>query len=78
MVKEKIENETNRARFKRLAKIRTQKVLKKLEILGHCSNPTLYEYDEKEVKLIFSAIDRELKRLRSMFSKPSKNAFDFE
>lgn len=78
MVKEKVKNESNRERFKRLAKIRTQKVLEKLRVLGHCSNSNLYEYDEKDIKLIFSAIDHELKRVRTKFTKPSRNNFDFE
>ena len=78
MVKEKFENETRRERFKRLAKIRTQKVLEKLRVLGHCANMHAYEYDDKDVKLIFSAIDHELKRVRIKFSKPSKRNFDFE
>ena len=77
MVKERVRNETKHERFKRLAKIRTQKVLEKLRILGHCSNSSVYEYDEKEVRAIFSAIDNELRIVKMKF-KPSKNTFDFE
>lgn len=77
MVKEKVKNETNHERFKRLAKIRTQKVLEKLRVLGHCANPSVYDYDEKEVKAIFAAIDTELKRVKIKFSKPSSDTFNF-
>jgi len=78
MVKKRIENETKRDRFKRLAKIRTQKVLEKIRVLGHCSNNTLYEYNEKDINMIFSAIDKELKRTRFLFSKPSKDTIEFD
>ena len=69
MVKEKIEKENPRERFKRLAGQRTQAVLDKIRILGNCSNPYLYEYTEDEIKHIFKTIDDELKTVRSNFMR---------
>ena len=46
--------ETPRQRFKRLAKVRTNEVLDKLRILGHCARREDYEYTENEVKKIFN------------------------
>lgn len=72
MVKIKISNETPRDRFRRLATGRTKKVIEKIRVLGHCSNTSLYEYDEKDVKKIFSAIDKELRLVKAKFGKPGK------
>ena len=36
--------------FQRLATKRTNEVLKRLRVLGHCANPQLYEYTDGEVK----------------------------
>ena len=41
-------------RFKRVATRRTNAVLKKLQILGHCANRSAYEYDAEEGKAIGS------------------------
>ena len=66
------EESTKRNRFLKLATYRTNEVLRKIRILGHCSNRSAYEYSEAEVNKIFSEIDRELKTVRSKFVFPSK------
>ena len=38
-----------RERFKRLAVTRTNEVLKKIRVLGNCSNRSAYEYTEEEI-----------------------------
>jgi hypothetical protein len=76
MVKEKHENESKGERFKRLATIRAQKVLEKLRVLGNCSNTGLYEYDDEDIKKIFTAIEKELRRTKLKFEKPEKIHFD--
>ncbi len=53
-------------------------MLEKIRVLGHCSNNALYEYNEKDINMIFSAIDKELKRTRFLFSKPSKDTIEFD
>lgn len=79
MVKEKIEKENSRERFKRLAGHRTQAVLDKIRVLGNCSNPYLYEYTEDEIKHIFKTIDDELKAVRAKFMrKKSKQKFNWD
>ena len=69
-----MKSETPRERFRRLASQRTNEVLKRIKILGNCSNKQLYEYTEDEVNRIFSEIDKSLKSVKSKFdfSKPSK------
>ena len=62
-------------RFRRIASARTNKVLEALRILGNCANRQNYEYTEKEVDKIFSAIDRAVKETRALFRFPQKNKF---
>ena len=56
-----------RERFKRIAEKRTQKILKTLDLLGNCSNKSNYEYTQKEVDKIFSAIEKKLKVTKNRF-----------
>ncbi|MBP6855464.1 MAG: hypothetical protein KBC26_00555 [Candidatus Pacebacteria bacterium] len=59
--------ESKSDRFKRLATIRTNEVLKRLKILGNCANHQLYEYDEKDVDKIFSEIEKKVRESKSKF-----------
>ena len=67
-------NETKVDRFKRIASRRTQNVLEALRKLGNCSNKGTYQYDNDDVKMIFQAVDSEVKRIRVLFdSKAAAN-----
>ena len=48
--------ETKRERFVRLAEARTNKIINMIQLLGNCSNQSMYEYTQKDVNKIFSAI----------------------
>lgn len=74
MVKEKVEKETKEERFKRIAEARTLRTLNDLRLLGNCANNGVYSYTEQDINKIFSALDRELKRVKGLFDKP-KNEF---
>ncbi len=60
-------NETKRERFKRLASPRTNMVLRRLKVLGNCSNRQMYEYDEKDIGKIFGEIEKKLRETKSRF-----------
>ena len=60
--------ETKREAFKRLAERRTNAILDRIRILANCANPYAYEYNEDDVRLMFAAIDQELKLARSKFA----------
>jgi hypothetical protein len=64
--------ETKREAFRRLASQRTNAVIERIRVLGHCSNPQLYEYTDEDVKKIFRAIEAEVKSVKAKFngSKP--------
>lgn len=58
---------TKRERFEKVAVARTNKIINDLRLLGNCSNKNNYEYSEKDIKKIFSAIESELKKAKYKF-----------
>ena len=70
MVKLKVDGETKEDKFKRIATSRTQRILDDLRLLGNCANTGTYSYSQQDVNKIFSAIEKELKRVRGLFNKP--------
>jgi hypothetical protein len=68
-------SKTKREAFQRLATKRTNGVLERLRILGHCANPQLYEYSEEDVKKIFRAINKELRVVKMKFQNSTKSEF---
>lgn len=68
-------NEHPRDRFKRLATARTNIILKRLKVLGNCSNRNIYEYDEQDIDKIFYEIERKVKETKSKFHFPKTKTF---
>ena len=68
-MKEKVTNETKKAKFKRIASARTSRILEDLRLLGNCSNSSTYEYTQDEVNKIFTVIEKEVKRVKTSFDK---------
>ena len=71
-----MEQESKRERFVRLAEARTNKIIDMLQLLGNCSNTSAYDYTEKDVEKIFSAIEVATKEAKKKFSRidTSKNS----
>lgn len=65
----KKEQETKREKFIRLAEARTNKIIDMIQLLGNCSNQSQYEYTQKDVNKIFSAIQAELDDAKKRFNK---------
>lgn len=61
--------ETKREKFVRLAENRTNKILNMVQLLGNCSNSSLYEYTEADVEKIFGTIESSVKEARRKFAK---------
>ena len=78
MPKEKVFNESKKERFERLATLRAKKAIDKIRVLGHCSNTHIYEYSQEDVKKIFSAINKELNRVKSKFETPTSVDFNLK
>ena len=66
---------SKRERFKRLAQARTNTVIKKLDVLGNCSNRNAYEYNAEDIDKIFSAILRKVREVRAWFTVPENDEF---
>jgi uncharacterized FlaG/YvyC family protein len=69
------ENETKKERFKRLASLRTNEVLRRLKVLGNCANKQAYEYYEEDINKIFGEIDRKVKEIKSKFHFSKEKEF---
>jgi len=61
--------ETKREKFIRLAEARTNKIIDMIQLLGNCSNTSIYEYSSSDVNQIFSAIENSLKEAKYQFQK---------
>lgn len=59
--------ESKRERFVRVVEARTNKIIDMIRLLGNCSNEANYEYDEKDVKKVFDAIEAEVKAAKTKF-----------
>ena len=68
-------NEIPAERFKRLAALRTNLILERLRILGNCANRQVYEYTEEDIEKIFSAIERQVKEVKTKFHFPKEKKF---
>jgi len=67
--------ETREQRFRRIASHRTNRVLERLRVLGHCANRQNYSYSEEQVNKIFSAIEKQVREIRATFHFPKENRF---
>lgn len=72
------EKETNKERFVRLATIRTNAILKKLKVLGNCSNRSTYDYTEDEINKIFSEIEKSVRNTKAKFHYPNSHKREFK
>ena len=75
MEKQPTKNEHPRDRFKRLATLRTNTVLKRLKVLSNCANRQIYEYDEQDVEKMFSEVERKVKEAKAKFHYPKRKEF---
>ena len=67
-MREKAE-ESKHDKFVRLAEARTNKIIDTLQLLGNCSNTSVYEYSEDEVNEIFQAIEQAQREAKRKFTK---------
>lgn len=70
--------ETKRERFIRVAEARTNKIIDMLQLLGNCSSKSNYEYDDKDVTEIFTAIEKEVKAAKARFVTVEEKSSKFK
>ena len=72
------QDEKKREAFLRLATRRTNAVLDRIRVLGHCANRHQYEYDQEDVKKIFRTIEAELRAIRAKFENSQQSKFTLD
>lgn len=65
--------DNRRQNFKRLASARTNEVLRRLKILGNCSNRSHYDYTEEEINKIISEIEKKVRETKAKFTFPHRD-----
>jgi hypothetical protein len=63
-------------RFNKVATYRTNQIIKYLRLLSNCSNKNNYDYDEADVKKIFTAIDDALRETKLKYKSKRKDRFE--
>ncbi len=66
-------SESKQERFRRLGMMRGNRVLRDIELLGNLSNTNNYEYSTEQVRIIFSAIEDEIRIAKQRFNGGAKS-----
>ena len=61
-------SETKHDKFVRIVEARTNKAAEMIRLIGNCSSKSSYEYSEKEVKMIFDYLEKEIRNARNKFN----------
>lgn len=67
--------ETKEERFKRVGEKRVQNVLKSLRSLAQLSNKKVYQWNNKQLEKIWSAIEEETNNCKKSFQDPNSGTF---
>ena len=59
--------ETKKDRFKRLAEARTNRALDAIRSIAKLANRNHYEFNEEDIKMIFSALRKELSDAQAIY-----------
>jgi formiminotetrahydrofolate cyclodeaminase len=68
--------EKDREKFVELAEKRVSKALKDIKLIGNLSNKSNYDYQDQDVKKIYSTLKKALEEMKSRFD--SKGSSDDE
>lgn len=63
-----------REKFVELAEARVSRALKDLQLIGNLSNRSAYEFNEADVRKIFSALQRGLDSAKGRFTKDTDSS----
>ena len=62
-----------KTKFLELAKLRVNKTIKSIQLIGNLSNKSHYTYSSEQVNQMISALDKELKQVKDKFKNSKKN-----
>lgn len=63
-------------RFRELAERRTTNAIKQIRLIGNLSNKGNYSYDEKDVRKIYAALNKELRAMKERFAASGTKSED--
>lgn len=63
-----------RDKFVELAEARVNKTLKDLQLIGNLSNRSAYEFEEADIRKMFSTLQKALETAKGRFSKGADGA----
>jgi len=67
-----------RDRFVRIVEKRVNSILNNFDSLGKCSNKKNYDYSDRDIRVIFSEIDKKSKEIKSLFSEKTNKGKVFK
>lgn len=70
-----MKGETKETRFKRIVEKRVQRVIDSLRSLSQCSNKRMYNWNNEQLKKIWSAVDSAVKSCKESFEKAEPEEF---
>ena len=69
----------NRDKFVELAEKRVNKTIKSIRLIGNLANKTNYNYEDKDIKKIFTTLKNEITQVQKKFESPSNDSeFEFK
>ena len=70
-----MKGETKEQRFKRVVEKRVQRVLDGLRSLSQCSNKRMYQWNDQQLRKIWTALDKEMKKCKESFESAEPEDF---
>ena len=70
-------SQAKRERFIRIGERRVNRILDDLDSLGKCANKKNYEYDNKDVRTIFQAVDKKIKEIKVLYQNLNEKKKSF-
>jgi hypothetical protein len=70
-----MKGETKSQRFIRVAEKRVQNAVDSIRKISQCSNKRMYEWDEKQLKKIWAALESELGKCKDSFRTEGEQTF---
>ena len=68
MTKVDLASESKHDKFVRIVEARTNKAAEMIRLIGNCASKSSYDYSEREVKMIFDYLEKEIKNARNKFN----------
>ena len=72
-----MKGESKKQRFIRVAEKRVQNAVDNIRKISQCSNRRMYEWDERQLKTIWTALETEIKKCKDSYATNREHSFRF-